>query len=510
MIKYIDSHDLDAIVEEFLKKNNSCIIDEEYKFDFVYYNYFASLANKEIVLYQPGIKSGLFSFLYDYCCSNGSLSLYFTPHIDKVMFSHPDNIIPIKCPSVPVKFSDGACVFIDLYQWQVSALKEIAEVIAANQSTRIHLFLYNVVLPTIEDYLEKDTVEYKFLPTVFRLFYAEISSVDAGKRLSLLCEKLRHWSLAKGTPRGTSDEHECHSAFLKIQEEAMEDSFFKDDFHFKSSFLQQFCDLPDVVQQVYLYEYLKGLKGCSSNKTMKFINQLKGIVPKSRSYTDCYDSLYLALGRFYNDFFFKAPCHIDIAAFPLSAQDRFLTASSMIELAMTRLCREKADASPLSWVDLGCGHGEIMQLVRLERMKINSFKFIGVDSSKGSIAYANQNKENYMEFECKNVFSAITLWENDGVKFDVVSAFEFIEHLDDPLEFLLLVHKITKSYLVLGTPLEENVPFFISNEHLWSFTREGIESLLQISGFKVLICKESWVGRYSTDHNWLTVVAQPV
>lgn len=76
----------------------------------------------------------------------------------------------------------------------------------------------------------------------------------------------------------------------------------------------------------------------------------------------------------------------------------------------------------------------------------------------------------------------------DLPKVDLFLCCETLEHLDDPPGVLAKLRTKTR-LLVLSTPVDawqDNNP-----EHLWAWDRDGVESLLNQAGFKVLAYAES-------------------
>ncbi|GAH15828.1 unnamed protein product, partial [marine sediment metagenome] len=102
-------------------------------------------------------------------------------------------------------------------------------------------------------------------------------------------------------------------------------------------------------------------------------------------------------------------------------------------------------------LDIGCGLGAF-----LSKAKKRGYKVFGIDINRDTVAvakkryglegvYAIDEKELYDHFIFK--------------KFDVITFFEVLEHLDDPTQFIVRVKKILKcgGYIVLSVPNRDRV-----------------------------------------------------
>ena len=133
--------------------------------------------------------------------------------------------------------------------------------------------------------------------------------------------------------------------------------------------------------------------------------------------------------------------------------------SAMVHEGLARLdfVLEHLNFRDKSVLDLGCGTGYAAQYV----MSSGPKEIVGVDPSPASIRYA---KEHYPAhtFVCMDA-SELDLHR----KFDIVMAFEVIEHVRDPVRFLstAVKHLSDSGVLALSTP----------NRLLFSLGREGGE-----------------------------------
>lgn len=124
-------------------------------------------------------------------------------------------------------------------------------------------------------------------------------------------------------------------------------------------------------------------------------------------------------------------------------------------------------------LDLGCGIGYGSCILAQKARCVAA-----VDDSLEAIEFARQHfSHDTVSYINKDIFDI-----RDS--FDVVVAFEILEHTEKPEKFFELASRITRKRLVLSTPHVsvdlENSPF-----HYRHFTAEEIKSYMEKSGFKV-------------------------
>ncbi len=133
-------------------------------------------------------------------------------------------------------------------------------------------------------------------------------------------------------------------------------------------------------------------------------------------------------------------------------------------------------------LEVGCGYGFF-----LEAANTSAFQVTGIDVSKDAVTYAKQHGSNARVLSLtkqsfpKNAFSGVV-------------AFQLIEHLQHPLEFLEIIHDITKpgGIVLFTTPNEggylkkmlgKRWMGFRHREHLYFFSPNTIRHLLIKAGF---------------------------
>ena len=141
-------------------------------------------------------------------------------------------------------------------------------------------------------------------------------------------------------------------------------------------------------------------------------------------------------------------------------------------------------------LDVGCGVGTFLEIAKTKK-----WDAIGVEISNSAIRNT-QKKKNLEVYE-----GSIELLPRQYKDFDLITAWDVIEHVEDPVDFLLHINKILKKdgILVLKIPNSQSISvrFYmllsrISNRdyihatsHLSHFTASTISLTLEKAGFVV-------------------------
>jgi SAM-dependent methyltransferase len=136
-------------------------------------------------------------------------------------------------------------------------------------------------------------------------------------------------------------------------------------------------------------------------------------------------------------------------------------------------------------LDLGCGTGNF-----INELKKRGCDVWGVDIDKNAIEFIKKH------FRLENVY-AMSFDEFFKLpnlpKFDVITFFEVIEHIDNPLEFIQNVRKLLKEdgMIVLSTPSRER--YFVNYlqadfppNHLTRWNEKAISNLFRKINFEVI------------------------
>ncbi len=108
--------------------------------------------------------------------------------------------------------------------------------------------------------------------------------------------------------------------------------------------------------------------------------------------------------------------------------------------------------APLHIADLGCGGGDILELVaRWGRKKKIPMTLTGIDANEFIIQYAKQNTASYPEIQYRvvNIFSE----EFSGMQFDLVNCTLFCHHFDD--ESLVRLFSQLKSQIRIAVVIND-------------------------------------------------------
>lgn len=131
-----------------------------------------------------------------------------------------------------------------------------------------------------------------------------------------------------------------------------------------------------------------------------------------------------------------------------------------IRVAMTILLAQTVVQDSVSGADLSCGDGTILRNLRLYDKHFGDF----------APGYRYTGPIEQTIEQIPNV--------------DIFVCTETIEHLDDPDTVLAKIRTKTRR-LVLSTPVDN---FNDTNhEHYWAWSREEVERMLTLSGFKVVV-----------------------
>ncbi len=137
-------------------------------------------------------------------------------------------------------------------------------------------------------------------------------------------------------------------------------------------------------------------------------------------------------------------------------------------------------------LDVGCAAGFLMD----ESEKVG-FKSYGIDTSPFITAHADKNLQNRIQT------SSLHRGKFEDSFFDVVTMFDLVEHLNDPVRDLKKIRTVMKDtgVLMISTGdvgslyarlLGKHNHFFAPPHHFFYFSRETITEMLRQSGFEVV------------------------
>jgi len=141
-------------------------------------------------------------------------------------------------------------------------------------------------------------------------------------------------------------------------------------------------------------------------------------------------------------------------------------------------------------LDVGCGDG-----VFLKHAKQAGFEVWGIDFDRKSVEVARKalNTDTIYAMSLEEFYEYA---RKEGLKFDVITFFDVLEHQDKPREFLRIVRELLKKggYIAGSVPNRESVfqkdfyqrwCSYIDHppHHFLRFSKESLEKVLKLSGF---------------------------
>jgi 2-polyprenyl-3-methyl-5-hydroxy-6-metoxy-1,4-benzoquinol methylase len=177
---------------------------------------------------------------------------------------------------------------------------------------------------------------------------------------------------------------------------------------------------------------------------------------------------------------------------PKSSDKEFYQESKMYEFVEKRPLawyhKQFLNSPPLNsgrLLDVGFGQGEFLNAARSLNLDL-----WGVDIAERNVEIAKRS------YNLQNIYAYPLdefIKQKDAGKFDLVTAFELLEHLPDPAGFLDLTKKILKNggYLIISTPnlrrfggVKEDWDF--PPNHLFRWDQNVLVKLLEAKGFRVV------------------------
>lgn len=135
-----------------------------------------------------------------------------------------------------------------------------------------------------------------------------------------------------------------------------------------------------------------------------------------------------------------------------------------------------------SLLDVGCGQGNKTAYIS----KLLGFiEAVGLDASKSGIALADKLYSNYKNLKFINEDLNEFYLENED-KYDMVSALEVLEHIEDWESLLNNMIKVCNRYILLTFPTGRMRDYEIKIGHLRNFKKGEVENFLISKGFKAV------------------------
>ena len=192
---------------------------------------------------------------------------------------------------------------------------------------------------------------------------------------------------------------------------------------------------------------------------------------------------------------------------------RMPQAVSLIELLFGFL--EALDApGKLAWLDIACGRGEMANAVDPTRFCARDWEIAGADLQNAKIEIARRQNTHGRTFHAEDALEMMRCKLAAQERYHIVTMFEFLEHIDDPLGLLRQISAMEPTFVMAGSPLEQKLDAPMDDTpdraHLWSYSREGWEEMFRLAGFEPVFSSEARVGAYVGGLDWLTIICGPL
>lgn len=257
-----------------------------------------------------------------------------------------------------------------------------------------------------------------------------------------------------------------------------------------------------------LYAYLIRSPRSNINTTLSLAVQqnYQDIRPKVWSELEMYTAYYLYLGSRRGKP--KQPpqsreFQFNLGGGGFSHQARYCFNVAIIEYLMGILARQTSET--IRWLDIGCGSGKVIHLINPPKLGVHDYECIGVDLAQAKIDMANAYIGKNRKFYCADAFNLPDHIMQGG--FHLVTMFEFLEHVEDPVAMIAKAAKLSTTFVMGGSPLEQTITPSQGREHLWSFSQTGYEQLFTANELDLVLSNAMKIGQYANDYDWVTCVA---
>lgn len=160
---------------------------------------------------------------------------------------------------------------------------------------------------------------------------------------------------------------------------------------------------------------------------------------------------------------------------------------------------DKDEWSPTHHLDIGCGSGALLHATQL---KFNC-KVSGIELDQAHRVFANQNG--------LQVYASLESWLDGACQADLVSMSHVLEHLADPVEYLVQIRRQVLAHegrLLIEVP---NLYYHSSLEiaHTFAFSLTTLCNVLHKAGFKLIRYRLHSVPRSRSLPMYIAVLARP-
>lgn len=138
---------------------------------------------------------------------------------------------------------------------------------------------------------------------------------------------------------------------------------------------------------------------------------------------------------------------MDLTLQELEVINKWLGGNNVTIDGIKKLLRNRAQDTPISIADLGCGRGDMLRLIdSWAKKKIRNLRLVGIDANPYIIDAAKENLKHYphIQFWPINIFST----EFQSQKYDIVIGTLFYHHFTD--EQLITFFRQLKDQVRIG------------------------------------------------------------
>lgn len=140
---------------------------------------------------------------------------------------------------------------------------------------------------------------------------------------------------------------------------------------------------------------------------------------------------------------------------------------------------ETSKKSVRSVADIGCGVGNKTAFMAKYYPEA---KVAGYDFSKEGIAAAAKfHKLKNVDFATEDITEA-----KYKKKFDLITAFDFLEHIDDWKDLTKKLIKANNRYMLISSPVGRMRPYEVHIGHVRNFKKREIEDFMESQGYKTV------------------------
>ncbi len=154
-----------------------------------------------------------------------------------------------------------------------------------------------------------------------------------------------------------------------------------------------------------------------------------------------------------------------------------------------------------SLLEIGCGRGLFLEIAKKKKWCV-----FGIDLSREAVKICNKNQLNVK-------YGTLGTVKLKSKKFDVIAAFQLIEHVDDPTK---LLQKISEKQnkggvLMITTPNRKGILASLSGkywydyynkEHLYFFTQRVLEEMVVNAGYEILVSNKEASRNINLLYQW--------